>query len=121
MFELNHGEYGKHLTSLIKSIIDSEEDIDNAEAELSFIKDERKELQQEYMIKNKTKARAKVKFKKEEQDPRNSKLLGQPIRAKIEEILADISIRCSDYYGRKMEGPGCQKLLTVHESFLRSL
>ena len=59
----------------------------------------------------------KAAFNDEANASENSKLKGQPVRAKIEDVMRELGVDRGEYYGRKLEGPGCRKMMAKRVEF----
>ena len=63
----------------------------------------------------------KLEFDNEANVSENLKIKGQPIRAKIEDIMRELGIDRGEYYGRKLEGPESWKMMAMREEFCDKL
>ena len=63
----------------------------------------------------------KKEFDDEANASENSKIKGQPVRAKIEDIMREMGVDRGEYCGRKLEGPGCQKMMAKRDEYHEKL
>ena len=117
MFLLHHSECERYLKGVIKAIDTSAEDKDSAEAELKFLKEEADILRETLKAAKENEKTLKAAFNNETNTSENSKLKGQPVRAKVEDMMRIIGVNRGEYYGRKLEGNGCRKIMANRVEF----
>jgi hypothetical protein len=79
--------------------------------ELESLEEEMKELQDIIDSNKISQAEAKKQFEMEQRQEENSKAWGQPIRAKVDEIMYNHGIDRSAAFGGKIDGNDCRRLM----------
>jgi hypothetical protein len=112
-FQRLHAQYEKELRRQLRSnTAMDDEATENLQAEIDFIVEERKELQNTVIESKEIAEVWKSEFNDEQAMSENSKAFGQPVRAQIEDILCRHKISRGAYHGGDIQGNGCRTLMT---------
>jgi hypothetical protein len=104
-------EYKKDLKQQSKRNTLSDVDRLIAELELADIVKERRTLQDAVPTTKNEHCEAKKQFAEEKKKPENGKVFGQPINAKIDDVLKQNGIDRAAMFGSTIEGNGSRKLM----------
>jgi hypothetical protein len=110
-FNMVNAEYEKDLKRQNNNINLTDEDQLVLEAELSDIFDERALLQDSVPRTKNEHAQARKLFADERRKPENGKAFGQPINAKMDEVLKKNGIDRAAQFGGTIEGNGARRLM----------
>lgn len=113
-FVTGNSEYEKELKQYLREAHWSDEDKDHFKVELEFLKNEKNHLRDKRSDAKIALANAKTLFQQEQEDPANSKHLGQPVGSEVENILKRLGADRGVYHGGKLQGRGCRILMSKH-------
>jgi hypothetical protein len=91
---------------------------DFLDGEINIMKETSVDLDEAYKTAKMEKEEVKKSFNEEAKKLENSKATGQPLKAKMEEILKTVGIDFAEFHGKQMQGPACRKLLAKRDEII---
>jgi hypothetical protein len=120
-FNMVMSAYEKDLKTQWKRNTLSDVDRVIVESELADIVEERNNLQDRVPATKNDFAEAKKQFAEERKKPENGKAFGQPINAKMDEVLKKNGIDRAAMFGGTIEGNGARKLMESADAIINEM